>query len=139
VLGSFATRLGGTSLAHELFIHRSSFIQSSFIVVHQYYSIPAAPSSAPLNVQISAVSSSGFLVSWSAPPARDHNGNIQSYTINITEENTGGQLQFTSTSNSLRVESRHPYYNYTCRVAAVTVAAGPHSEPTMVTTLEDGK
>ena len=89
-------------------------------------------------MQISAVSASGFLVSWSAPQASDHNGNIRSYIINITEENTGRLQQFTSNTNSLRVESRHPYYNYTCQVSAVTVAAGPYSPPTTITTLEDG-
>ena len=103
-----------------------------------HYFSSTAPSSSPQSVQISAVSSTGFLVSWSAPVASDHNGNIRRYTINITEENTGSQLQFTSNTNSFRVESRHPYYNYTCRVAAVTVATGPYSEPTVVTTLEDG-
>lgn len=101
--------------------------------------LPAAPSSPPRSVAISAVTSTGFLVSWSAPPTVDHNGNIRSYLLNLTEENTGDSVQFTSNTNSLRVESRHPYYNYTCVVAAVTVAAGPFSTPATVTTLEDGK
>ena len=88
---------------------------------------------------MSAVSSSGFLLSWSAPPAVNHNGIIRNYTINIMEENTGRQLQFTSNTNSQRVESLHPYYNYTCVVSAVTVAAGPYSAPVAITTLEDGR
>ena len=98
-----------------------------------------APSSSPENVQLSAVSSSGFLLSWSAPPAVNHNGIIRNYTINITEENTGRWIQLTSNTNSQRVESLHPHYNYTCVVSAVTVAAGPYSSPVFVTTLEDGK
>ena len=84
------------------------------------------------------MSSSGFLLSWSAPPAVNHNGIIRNYTINITEENTGRQLQLTSNTNSQRVESLHPYYNYTCAVSTVTVAAGPYSVPVAITTLEDG-
>ena len=99
----------------------------------------AAPSSSPERVQLSAVSSSGFLLSWSAPPADNHNGIIRNYTINITEENTGRQLQLTTNTNSQRVESLHPYYNYTCVVSAVTVAAGPYSQPVSITTLQDGK
>ncbi len=87
---------------------------------------------------ISAVTSSGFLLFWSAPPAVDHNGNIRSYSINITEVDTGNWLLFTSNTNNFRVESRHPFYNYTCIVSAVTVAAGPYSTPVAVTTLEDG-
>lgn len=98
-----------------------------------------APSSSPRNVQISAVSSSGFLISWSAPLAVDHNGNIRSYTMDIMEENTGNQQQFSTSTNSFRVESLHPYYNYTCTVSAVTVAGGPYSAPITVITLEDGK
>ncbi len=99
----------------------------------------AAPASSPEGVQLSAVSSSSFLLSWSAPPAVNHNGVIHNYTINITEENTGRQFQLTSSTISQRVESLHPYYNYTCVVSAVTVAAGPYSELVTTTTLQDGK
>ena len=97
-----------------------------------------APSSSPRSVVISAVTSTGFLVSWSAPPMVDHNGNIRSYLINVTEEDTGASVEFRSSAHSVRVESRHPFYNYTCVVAAVTVAAGPFSTPSTVATLEDG-
>ena len=97
-----------------------------------------APSSSPQSVAISAITSTGFLVSWSAPPTADQNGNIRSYLINVTEEDTGDSVEFRSNARSVRVESRHPFYNYTCVVVAVTVAAGPFSTPVTVATLEDG-
>ena len=97
-----------------------------------------APSSSPDNIQISAVSATGFLLSWSALPTVNHNGIIQNYMINVTEENTGREFQLTSNGLSHRVESLHPFYNYSCVVAAVTVAAGPYSTPVRVLTSEDG-
>ena len=63
---------------------------------------------------------------------------IRVYTLNITEENTGSQRQLNSSSTSQRVQSLHPYYNYTCVVTAVTVAAGPYSQPLTITTSEAG-
>lgn len=98
-----------------------------------------APASSPTGVEISEVGTTGFVVSWSLPPATDHNGIIRNYTLSITEENTGRRILTTSRTLSQRVESLHPYYNYTCEVAAVTVSAGPFSEPIIVTTAEAGK
>ena len=100
--------------------------------------VPAAPSSPPTNIQISGVSSTGFLVSWTTPPIADHNGIIRNYVVNTTEENTGRHLLFTSRTNSQRVDSIHPYYNYTCIVAAITVSAGPFSAAIVITTAESG-
>ena len=39
----------------------------------------------------------------------------------------------------LRVESLHPYYDYVCSVAAVTIGPGPYTSPLLVRTLEDGE
>ena len=33
----------------------------------------------------------------------------------------------------------HPYYNYTCAVAAVTVGSGPYSMPITAATSQDSK
>ena len=84
------------------------------------------------------MSSTGFVVSWTMPMPADHNGIIRSYTVNITEENTGTHTIFTSHTSSQRIDSLHPYYNYTCLVAAVTVSAGPFSPPITITTAESG-
>lgn len=107
-------------------------------VVNSLSFVSAAPSSPPTDVQVTVVSSTGLLVSWSMPPAADHNGVLRSYTVSITEENTGREISLTSQTNSLTVDSLHPHYNYTCTVAAVTVSAGTFSAPITVTTEESG-
>ena len=48
------------------------------------------------------------------------------------------ELQFTSVETQIALQFLHPYYNYTCVVAAVTVATGPSSTELTVTTLQDG-
>ncbi len=107
--------------------------------LHFFINIPTAPSSSPRSVQVTDVSSTGFLISWVAPPAVDQNGIIRNYSVSVTEENTGRMILLTSYSNSQRVDSIHPYYNYTCAVAAVTVSTGPLSAPITITTTEAGK
>ena len=93
-----------------------------------------------MDIQVSAVTSTEFTVTWSAPPSEDHNGIIQQYLVLLTEEGTGRLLMFYSTTTSQVVESQVlPYNNYTIIVAAVTVNSGPFSSPITITTLEDGK
>lgn len=104
---------------------------------HLCFVIIVAPISPPLSLLISNVSASGFLLSWSDPPLSDQNGVVRSYEVNITEENTANQFQLISFSKSQWVASLHPFYNYSCIVSAVTVEAGPYSEPITVTTSED--
>lgn len=99
------------------------------------YTAPAFP---PTGVEITGVSSTGFVVSWAVPRAADHNGIIRNFTVSVTEENTRRQILITSHASSQRIDSVHPYYNYTCVVAAVTVSAGPFSVPITVTTAEAG-
>ena len=80
---------------------------------------------------------------WQAPPSEDQNGQLRSYTISAFELQTN-----TSTTHvgevsegpmQLRVESLHPYYDYVCSVAAVTIGPGPYTSPLLVRTLEDGE
>ena len=51
---------------------------------------------------------------------------------------TGRLFSFTAVNTSLRVSPLHPFYTYTCIVAAVTVGLGPYSAPVVVQTPEDG-
>ena len=43
-----------------------------------------------------------------------------------------------STTEKL-IDNFHPFYNYSCSVAAVTVAEGPYSAMVLTATLEDGQ
>lgn len=67
-------------------------------------------------------------LSWTPPPSGQQNGEIQGYTVEIDNEETGSELLSNTTSTSLSVSSLHPYYTYQCRVAAFnSVGLGPFS------------
>jgi len=97
-----------------------------------------APSSSPDQITITEVTSTSFLVSWDDPMDEYHNGIIRSYVVNVRETTTGNVDIFTSYTRNQSISSLHPYYNYTCEVAAVTVSTGLYSRPVTVTTKEAG-
>ena len=97
-----------------------------------------APSSPPVMLTFSNITDSSFSLVWQNPLPEDQNGIIRLYFINITEEETGRQLQLTSSAPHILVEFLHPFYTYVCTVAASTVDIGPYSSPFIVTTLEAG-
>ena len=57
----------------------------------------------------------------------------------MTEIETRTESQFTSNSSYIHLTSLHPYYSYTFKIAAVTVAEGPFSNDYTVLMPEDGK
>lgn len=88
---------------------------------------------------INGVTSIGFVLSWNYPPEEDWNGQIRHFLVNITEENTGLQYHLITTSNTIEINSLHPFYTYLCSVSAVTVSHGPYSTPVPVTTMSAGE
>ena len=81
-------------------------------------------------------------MSWSAPPLQYQNGLIRHYNVQCTHND--GEMNITTevlwdSSTAILVENLHPFYNYTCSIAAVTVAQGPYSTAVLITTLEDGQ
>lgn len=69
----------------------------------------------------------------------DHNGEITSYVIQVTEASTAETFDITSQHNSIEVYSLKPFTTYTCVVAAQTSAGiGPYSTTVMAQTDEDG-
>lgn len=105
-------------------------------------SFSTAPSSPPTDIDIHQVTAVSFVVSWSAPLLQYQNGIIRHYNVQCThhdgEMDTTTEL-LTDSSTEVLVENLHPFYNYTCSVAAVTVSQGPHSTTVLITTLEDGQ
>jgi len=73
------------------------------------------------------------------PPFHQQNGIIRSYLIAIREHET--QRNFTESSNTTQVtlSPLHPFYTYTCSIAAVTVGTGPFSGFITVQLPEAGK
>jgi len=88
-----------------------------------------APVAAPEQLAVSKTSTS-FNVTWSPPPFEDTNGEIQSYTVYVTELDTGVQFVPTSTSDTqITFTGLHPYYTYQFTVAAYTIGIGPFTIP----------
>ena len=97
-----------------------------------------APSSPPINLNVRQVTSISFILSWSAPPLREQNGLIRHYNVRCIHQE--GDFEILTDSLTARlITNLRPFYNYTCSVAAVTIAPGPYSSTVLVTTLEDGK
>ena len=100
--------------------------------------LTTAPSSPPINLNVRQVTSTSFILSWSAPPLREQNGLIRHYSVRCTHQE--GDFEILTDSLTARlITNLRPFYNYTCSVAAVTIAPGPYSSTVLVTTLEDGK
>ena len=105
-----------------------------------YSLIFSAPSSSPVNVQFNEVTSTSFVLSWTAPQPEDHNGLLRHYLVSCTEQESGSTFQRPTTNSTTvsLVDSLHPFYSYTCAVAAVTLVEGPFSPSVTVTTTQDG-
>ncbi len=98
----------------------------------------SAPSSPPLDVLVTDITSTSLLLTWSPPATEDHNGVLEEYTILITS--VTDYLDFFIEENSLIVDSLKPYTKYDIVVAASThEGMGPFSEALTVQTEEDGK
>ena len=101
-----------------------------------------APSSPPLNSSGEVLGPMAVSVSWGPPAPDGQNGIITSYTVLITEvlTNTTTTYQRDGSRTELVVTGLHPYYDYSCAVAAQTsVGLGPFGAPFTVTTNQDGK
>ena len=97
----------------------------------------AVPTSAPVNLQGSAVNSTTIQLQWEPPPLADQNGVIRSYIINISVAETGSSFQQTSETIALYISNLHPFYTYTLTVAAVTIGPGPCGQVLTVQMPED--
>lgn len=80
------------------------------------------------------------MLSWDPPPLYNQNGVIEYYNVEILEDATGHVMRETTNETTIRVSGLHPYYTYSCRVAAVTGAGiGPFTMFLVLQTQEDGK
>lgn len=85
------------------------------------------------------VTETSFTLTWQPPPFEGSNGVIRQYVIQVLEVDT--EITFTETSNLtvLTLEGLHPFYSYSCRIAAETIGVGPFSISITVQLNEDGK
>ena len=109
----------------------------------------------PQNVSIFAILSRSFMLSWNPPLIGEQNGILLRYHVIVIEtqihyadngtEITGMQRYLNRTYNvsegrAQLIDSLHPDYNYTVRIAAATEPGiGPFSDAITVMTDMDGK
>ena len=80
-----------------------------------------------------------ILLSWNPPPFEDQNGIIRHYEAKLVALSTGEtHIIHTSATHSVTVLSLQPFTNYSCTVAAETVAIGPYTEELTVQTEQTG-
>ena len=101
--------------------------------------ISTAPTAPPQVVQARSENSTTLVLSWQPPPLDNQNGIIANYTVNITETETGTIFSVVAATTTVNLSSLHPFYSYSCVVAAVTVDLGPFSAPVVLEMPEDGR
>ena len=85
------------------------------------------------------MNSTTITLSWDPPPFNQINGYIRHYVVAVTEQKNASEFQEQSNYTQVTLQSLHPYYTYTCRVAAVTTGPGPYTGNLTIQLLEDGK
>jgi len=102
-------------------------------------SFSIAPTAPPGNFSVSAINSTTITLSWNPPPFDQINGLLRHYVISFTQHETASESRVLSTYTQVTLQSLHPYYTYTCRVAAVTTGIGPFTGNLTVKLPEDGE
>ena len=118
-----------------------------------FYTI--VPTEAPRNVNVTVESSRSIMLTWERPSPEEENGLLVRYHVIVIEtqihytddgvEITGmqGYMNITYNVSEGRVQlidSLHPDYNYTVRIAAATEPGiGPFSDAITVRTEMDGE
>ena len=104
------------------------------------FSPSIAPSAPPEGLRHTQISTKAVVLQWNPPPSGQQNGHIRHYIISVTELDTGLNFSITALMETgYSVGSLHPFYTYNISVSAVTVAAGPYTEPYTIRTQEDSK
>ena len=98
-----------------------------------------APSEAPANLSGYAVNSTTIALMWDNIAVENRNGIIRHYLVSVMEVETGEVDVYTAVANQLNISMLHPYYTYTCVVAAVTNRVGPFSHNISIITPQGSK
>ena len=98
-----------------------------------------APGTIPTNVAVTNSSSDSFILSWDPPPVEDTYSFVRSYMVAVTEIETGRHFTVSTNTTQTMLNELHPFYTYTCAIAARTVALGPYSNEISVQLAEGGK
>lgn len=87
----------------------------------------SAPSSSPININLTAINSTSVYISWDELNCTERNGNITSYSFTF---NRVGDLKVINVTNvqQLLMNGLYPHRQYSFEVAAVNInGVGPSS------------
>ena len=104
------------------------------ILIKKQLTIPVhlnlVPEGPPLNVKVTAESSSSLSVTWEPPEKDERNGKIISYTVCVSlEENKPCFIERTTEENTLVISNLNPSTKYYVHVLASTkVGRGNYSK-----------
>ena len=130
---------------HNKLVRTFAYVQSQHTraCVHCKYgcvlNCTVAPTSSPVGVATSSVSSRSIQLTWNPPPDDQINGIIQHYIVKVQVAESQEQTQHQTSSLQFTLTDLQPYCTHTIEVAAFTIALGPFSEPLTVLTPEDGE
>ena len=95
------------------------------------------PSGSPVNLTITALSSTHVELEWKPPEFIDRNGIIRQYIVIVSNQKES--LSITTSVTHASISALRPFTSYRISVTAVTIGAGPESEAIAVQTLSAGK
>ena len=108
--------------------------------MYTFTPLSAVPRGPPQNFAANVTSSTQIVLMWQSPASEVQNGRMCNYTISVFEvQMNTSSIYVGEDPMQLLVEHLHPYYDYVCSVAAVTIGPGPYTSPLRVRTLEDGE
>ena len=139
IVAAETVELGPFSVPVTIQLPEDGMCMIDYFVFHSLQHVCTAPSSSPTALAVSSVTSISFYISWTDPLPIYQNGLIREYVINVTELDTGNIYSHSAITTEFNAEFLHPYYYYSCSVAAVTVSVGPFSDSVTVQTAIDGK
>ena len=104
-------------------------------LIHSY----TVPSASPNALNVSFITSTSALLTWTQPLLSEQNGVITGYNISLIDTTTGHEIYLVSHNVSISVDSLNPYTIYQYRIAAFTsVGLGPYSNLLTFQTEESG-
>lgn len=100
------------------------------------------PSGPPSDVKEYVLNSTAVKLAWVAPEEHEQNGEIISYVVTISGNESSHFVRYNFTSNSTRTTFLYlrPFSEYNVSIAAITaVGTGPFTAPSVFRTPEGGK
>lgn len=97
------------------------------------------PSSTPMNIRVTTVTSTNALLLWDPPLLQHRNGILTGYTVRISKRQSMESQIVTTSSNYFNVSSLEPHTEYRFAVSASTSkGGGPFSNYSSFITRQDG-